>query len=92
MNDKKGKFNFTPKTNALKSNYKRNNLIIEEELKRKIYQNDLEKKEQNKFNQKHNKSIDNNNLTEIHANTNDNMINSDSNNISQILIKARKMD
>jgi len=50
------------------------------------------KKEQNKFNQKHNKSIDNNNLTEIHANTNDNMINSDSNNISQILIKARKMD
>ena len=44
MNDKKGKFNFTPKTNALKSNYKRNNLIIEEELKKKIYQNDLEKK------------------------------------------------
>ena len=85
MNDKKGKFNFTPKTNALKSNYKRNNLIFEEELKRKIYQNDLEKKEQNKFNQKHNKSIDNNYLTEIHANTNDNMINSDSNNISQIL-------
>ena len=85
MNDKKGKFNFTPKTNALKSNYKRNNLIIEEELKRKIYQNDLEKKEQNKFNQKHNKSNDNNFLTEIHANTNDNMINSESNNISQIL-------
>ena len=85
MNDKKGKFNFTPKSNVLKNAYKRNNLIIEEELKKRLYQNDLEKKEQNKFNQKHNKSIDNNYLTENHTNSNDNMINSESNNISQIL-------
>lgn len=85
MNDKKGKFNFTPKSNALKNTYKRNNLIIEEELKRKLYQNDLSKNQQNNFNQKHNKSIDNNHLTEICTNTNDNMINSESNNISQIL-------
>ena len=85
MNDKKGKFNFTPKSNVLKNAYKRNYLIIEEELKKKLYQNDLEKKEQNKFNQKHNKSIDSNYLTENYENTNDNMINSESNNISQIL-------
>jgi len=85
MNDKKGKYNFTPKSNALKNTYQRNNLIIEEELKKKLYLNDLAKIEQNKFNQKHNKSIDNNYLTEIRTNTNDNMINSDTNNISQIL-------
>ena len=85
MNDKKGKFNFTPKSNVLKNTYKRNKLIIEEELKKRLYQNDLEKEEQNKFNQKHNKSIDNNYLTENHANSNGNMINSESNNISQIL-------
>ena len=85
MNDKKGKFNFTPKSNVLKNAYKRNYLIIEEELKKKLYQNDLEKKEQNKFNQKQNKSIDSNYLTENYENTNDNMINSESNNISQIL-------
>ena len=85
MNDKKGKFNFTPKSNVLKKAYKRNYLIIEEELKKRLYQTDLEKKEQNSFNPKHNKSIDNNYLTENHANSNDNMINSDSNNISQIL-------
>ena len=79
---KVGKFNFSPRNVYSKKDYLKKDKIYQEEIKKKLTQNNIRKIEITK---KHNKSNDDNNNYLTDKVSNDNFINSESNDISQIL-------
>ena len=88
MNDKKSKYNFTPKSLISKTNHKKLNINLNEEIKRNLYQNDSKNIRQNKIINEKNKVLsDNRFFTHIISNSNEDLSKNDNNNISQLLAK-----
>ena len=87
MNDKKSKYNFTPKSIISKSNHKTTNHNLNEDIKRNLYQNDLRILKKNQIKNDKIKGLNNKFLTDLIANSNEELIKNENNNISQLLTK-----
>ena len=82
MSNKKCKYNFTPKNKISKKKNKKPSINLQDEIKRNLYQNDLRKlKQNNKCNTNKNNALSD----IIMTNNDDNVITTESSNISQIL-------